>query len=86
MKTYLAALLVFVSIPALAQAPQPPAQKEAEITITLPVSQYQRVMGLVAKQLPWDEANPIMMTMGKAWNEKYEELQKSPANPPSKEP
>lgn len=62
----LAMVLVMVVSPALAQQPQQPP--EPQITVTLPLSEYQLVMNALAKNTNWADANHAMVTMINAAN------------------
>lgn len=59
-------VLVMLASPAMAQQ-QPPQPPEPQITVTLPLSEYQMVMNEVAKK-PWVEVYKVMATMINAAN------------------
>lgn len=54
-------VLVMLASPAMAQQ-QPPQPPEPNITVTLPMSEYQTVLNELGK-LPWNQINKTMVTM-----------------------
>jgi hypothetical protein len=70
----IAIITIFAFVANSAVAQQPP---EPTVTVTIPITQYQKILELIKHQ-PWDEINPLMLTLVPPLSAKMQELQAPP--------